>query len=224
MTEIGYLDMEIFEHTFNVLQNYIPIPDCQQIFDEVKQDLPMVNSPALRTIHQTSVACTKCSDVNHDAIVPQWNIVDPDLVLVSPSNNFTEDGKAILIDSLKLSGFSSNRCALTYSARCSRTGKYTDENMVNCSSYLIGELSHWKPKLTIFMGAQSLVSISQEFKKEKISDIAGQIYWMGILPYMVIESPNSVSYNSNESNYHNYFQVAYDFCYGSNIQDTTIET
>ncbi len=177
----------------------------------------MVNSPALKVIHQTSKSCTKCPDVNHDAALPQWNIVDPDLVLVSPSNSFTEDGKKILIESLKLAGFSSTRCALTWSARCSRSGKYTDENMINCSSYLIGELSHWKPKLTIFMGAASLVSISQEFRKEKISDIAGEINWMGILPYMIIESPNSVAYGSNQSNFHNYFQVAYDFCYGSNI-------
>jgi hypothetical protein len=217
MAEIGYLDMEIFEHTFDILQNYLPIADCQQIFDELKQDLPLVNSPALKVIHQTSLSCTKCPDVNQDAILPQWNIVDPDLVLVAPSNNFTEEGKRILIESLKLAGFASNRCALTYSARCSKAGKYSDENVINCSSYLIGELSHWKPKLVIFMGAMSLVSISTEFKKEKISDIAGEINWMGILPYMIIESPNSVSYNSNESNYHNYFQVAHDFCYGSDI-------
>lgn len=53
--EIGYLDLVIYEKLFNLLTNYLPQADCQQVVSELREELPVVNVPSLKVIHQSTL-------------------------------------------------------------------------------------------------------------------------------------------------------------------------
>ena len=210
---MGYMDLVIFEKLFELLPNYISIPDCQMVFDDLRDLIPLENSVDLKTIHNASLNCTRCEGLGSNQVLPSWNTTDPDIVFVSSNAKLSEPGAELLIKCLKTAGFNSSRCALSYALRCPAK-KYDIENISNCSNFLLSELSIWKPKLIVLMGKNALMSFSQVFKDEKLQDVSGDIYWLGPWAYMPIESPDSATFKTDLSHYLQYFIDAYEFCYG----------
>lgn len=214
---IGYLDLIIYERLFGLLTNYLPQADCQQVISELRDELPVSNSPSLKTIHQNTLNCEKCPNLNHDAALPKWNLVDPDLLIVLPTPNITDKASDILLNTLKNSEFSSSRCALSYAIRCSSSNKLRpdESEMINCSNYLLGEISHLKPKLIMLLGKTSALTFNQSFEGENVSKMSGSINWLGPWAYMIIESPEYITFKKTPEIYETYFKNAYNFCYSN---------
>jgi uracil-DNA glycosylase len=213
--EIGYLDLVIYEKLFNLLTNYLPQADCQQVVSELREELPVVNVPSLKVIHQTTLNCEKCPNLNHDAALPKWNLVDPDLLIVLPTPSLSNDASEILLNALKNSEFSSSRCALTYAIRCTSSNKTKQDKseMINCSNYLLGEISHLKPKLIMLLGKTSALTFNKSFEGENVSEMSGIINWLGPWAYMIIESPEYIAFKNTPEIYETYFKNAFSFCY-----------
>ncbi len=216
---LGYLDLKIYEKLFGVLEDNFPQADAQQIISELRDELPVVNSPSLKTIHQTTLNCAKCPNLNHDASLPKWNVVDPDLMVVLSNPSISSQASEILIDALKDSGFSASRALLTYATRCTtpKGVSIIKSDCENCSVYLMGEISHLKPKLILLLGKVSADTFNPIFEGESLKDTVGQINWLGPWAYMVVESPEYIAHRGSSDSYKANFKNAYNFCYSASI-------
>lgn len=213
-SELGYLDMGIYQKVFELISGYLAPPDVQNVLDDLRKDLKPTNGPSLKILHQNTLVCTKCDNTTSQAILPSWNLSDPDILFVSSSPSLSKDGLDILVKSLKKTGFSSNRCALTYAVRCKKK-TYTDQDIENCASYLYGEISHLKPKLIVLLGAVSVKSLTATALKQQ--EIMNTIYWLGPWAYIVLPSPSYIAYNKSEEalvGFEQGLELAYEFCYG----------
>lgn len=216
---IGYLDLEIYEKLFGVLEGNFPQADAQQIISELRDELPVVNSPSLKVIHQTTLNCSKCPNLNANAALPKWNVSDPDLMVVLPNPSISTQASEILIEALKNSGFSASRATLTYATRCTapKGVSISKSDCENCSNYLMGEISHLKPKLIMLLGKVSADTFNPIFDGETLKDTVGHINWLGPWAYMVVESPEYIAHRGSTDTYKAYFKNAYSFCYSASV-------
>lgn len=211
---IGYLDLVVYEHLFSLLPGYLATQDVQYLLSELREDLPTVNTPNLKTIHQTTLSCSKCENLCQDAQLPKWNLQDPDILFVAPNQIISQDVSEFFLPALKEAGFSANRCALTFATRCSpKNSKVTETNANNCSLYLHGEISHLKPKLIFLMGKISAVAFSEGLKDMKLDAEGGVIKWLGPWAYMCVPSLGWVLSANKTQEFKNHLRTAYEFCY-----------
>lgn len=216
-------DTRVLEALYPVLKKYLHNVDITLVLDELRQTLvslprdPEQNPERLRSLHGVLSGCTACGDlVQGPPELPNWNRVDPDMVLVTDQHLSDTSGIQLLVEGLKQAGFSSTRVGATSVVRCTPASeKVTKTQISNCvKRFLLTELGLMAPKLII--GCGSLASRTLLQREVMVSEEAGEITWIGPWPVMANVSPGwALSSEGRQQSFINTLKTAYTFVYGA---------
>lgn len=182
---LPYAELEVFEHLAAILPHHVDADTTNRILDECRVSLIDSKSQLdLRDLHTVMRHCRRCPDMVEDPWLPKWNLANPTAVFIGEVHSASPDAMNGFIDALRQSGWSSKDCALTYLTRCMPNSNrpVADHEIQNCSRYLWGELSAWRPRLIVPMGVKPTEFILSA--RTKISDVRGRVVWMG--PWAVL--------------------------------------
>jgi len=199
----SFLETQLYDKMSKLLTSYMPAADIRYMISEIKSDLfagfTKIDSKQLHTvIHH----CKKCPNVSGSPILPSWNCTDPDLMIIVESPTIIERYGSFLFNALKQTGFSSNRCVLTYVTRC-KVKELTQQNVDSCLPYLHTELPILNPKVIMPLGLSVFQFLTGDINS-KLNEIKGIVRSWGT--YSIIpEVSLGTLYHANEKG-----QGAYD--------------
>ena len=192
---IGHSESDLLSVLSKRLSDYLPDSSIVSLLQEVRTDLVAMKSRAnIKDLHTTVKNCKKCSFGSVPEL-PKWNSKNPEVVIVIESPSMDSQSIGFLVDKIKATGFKSDQLCLTYVNRCSKSSKYDDKEILNCSPYLHTEIQLLSPKLTVTMGAlPTSILLGTDVK---IKDYRGNLIWLGYWPIMPMYSPSYA--NKSES-------------------------
>jgi uracil-DNA glycosylase len=181
---MSFLDMQVMEKLHQMLPKYIDQADIQYILAEIREDIyKSFRIPDAQNLHKVISKCIKCKDeIKVHPQQPQWNVVDPDLVIVALNPESVKGYESLLTDGLSQAGFKSNRCCLTYVTRCP-AAKVPSICLANCVPYFHTEIHALHPKLILTLGLDTYSSVTGD-ATSKAKDVMGAIKWFGLYPVL----------------------------------------
>lgn len=218
---ISFIETTVFENLSKLLSQYMNSSDVVYMISELKayffQGFTKLNP---KQLHDIVKHCKKCEEVEHPPVLPSWNCVDPDLMIIAENPTSVAPYSAALVQALKDSGFSSQRCVLTYASRC-KVFKPEPQIISNCVPYLHSEIAVLNPKLIIPLGLTAYASVTGD-SSVKLSDIRGSLFWFG--PYAILPEA-SLAWGAHSKNkdataksyLHASLTKAYHFLYGADL-------
>ena len=192
----SFLETQLYERMSQLLVKYMPAADIRYMLSEIKGDLfTGFTSMDNKQLHTVIHHCRKCPNVPHPPVLPSWNCVDPDLLIIVDTPFSVEKYGTILFNAMKATGFSSSRCMLTHAVRC-KASEVTQQNIDACIPYLHTEVAISNPKLILTLGLSAFQLLTGD-NLSKLSDVKGYIRSWGtysILPEVSL----GTLYHSNE--------------------------
>jgi uracil-DNA glycosylase len=215
----SFIETTVFERLSVLLSRYMNQSDVTWMVSELKQDFfSGFTKMKPQNLHTIIKHCIKCSSmVEASPVLPSWNCVDPDLMIVASNPLSVQQHSALLTSSLKQAGFSSQRCVLTYVTRCG-ANKPDPAVVKNCVPYLHTEIAILNPKLIMPLGLSAYAALTGD-QSSKFNDVKGSIMWMG--PYAILPEASLASLvftqektQSLQSYLLDSMNTAYSFLYG----------
>lgn len=214
----------ILESLEGILEEYLHPADrafvLSQLRDVLYDKVPSdkADKERLKGLHAIQANCTVCPMAIGDPELPRWNLIDPQMAIVTDKPLSTYNGEAtkLLIGSLKQSGFSSSRIAATSVVRCrSESNKIEQEMVNNCTSrYLFNELQLLSPQLIVACGSLAGSILASE--QIKVTEEMGNVFWVGPWPVMVNTSPSFATNSPNKTEeFKDTFNRAFAFLNGN---------
>lgn len=187
---LGLGETNLLEYLHERLSKRIIGTYVNDIFQDARVDILSRKIPLKITdIHTITKNCRKCN-IDNDAELPKWNVINPDVVIVVESPSLSSDAVSVMVSAFKKAGFSSEQMCLTYVNRCPVKRKYENNEIINCSSYLHSEIQILNPKIILCLGAlPSSVIFGTEIK---IKETRGRITWLGYWPIITTYSPHYI--------------------------------
>jgi uracil-DNA glycosylase len=187
----SFIETTIFERLSVLLARYMSAQDVTWMISELKHDFfsgfTKLNPQKLHSIIKH---CVKCGNLVQDApLMPSWNVIDPDLMILVSNPTAVKQHTALLTSSLKQAGFSSQRCVLTYVSRCPLV-KPDPTVVKNCLPYLHTEIAILNPKLIMPLGQAAYAALTGD-QSSKFADVKGTVHWMG--PYAILPEASLAS-------------------------------
>lgn len=184
---LGHGDSDLLQVLSKRLADYLPESSVNSLLHEARIDLVARKSKStLKDLHTTVLNCRKCA-MSSKPELPKWNVTNPEVVIVIESPSIDSSSVGFLVDKVKSVGFKSDQLCLTYVNRCSKSSKYENQEIINCTPYLHSELQLLSPKAIVPMGALALsVLLGTEVK---IKDYRGNQVWLGYFNIMPTYSP-----------------------------------
>jgi uracil-DNA glycosylase len=180
---MSFIETGLFERLTSLLSTYMNPTDVVFVISELKEYFfSGFTKMTAQTLHSAVHNCRKCQEITIDPKLPLWNSSDPDLMIIVENPVILNDHLTILAKALKLAGFSSQRCSLTFVSRCP-VFKPSQQVLQNCIPYLHTEIACLNPKLILTLGLTPLVSLTGD-NSLKLSDVKGSVIWLG--PYAVL--------------------------------------
>lgn len=180
----SFLESQLYDRMSKLLVNYMPAADIRYMISEIKGDLfSGFTSMDTKQLHTVIHHCKKCSNVAHPPVLPSWNCVDPDLVVLVDNPISVEKYGSILFETMKTAGFTTSRCMLTHAVRC-KTHEPNQQNIDSCIPYLHTEIAIANPKLILTLGLAPFQLLTGD-NMSKLGDIKGIVRSWGtysILP------------------------------------------
>lgn len=180
---LSFVETKLFDKLNSLLVRYHSQADTTYIISELKNEfLGGFTKMSSSQLHGIIHHCVQCESLPHPPVLPSWNTVDPDMMIVVENPSKTVHFMPFLKSSLKDAGFSSQRCMLTYMSRCV-VDKPTATTIKSCLPYLHTEMAVIKPKLILTLGLSCYAAITGDGGSQ-LNDIRGSILWFG--PYAVL--------------------------------------
>lgn len=185
---VGHGESDLLSIISKKAFDYLPESSVVSLMQDVRSELVARKSNyTLKDLHTVVKNCRKCNFSTKPEL-PKWNVKDPEVAIIIESPSIDPDSINYLIDKIKLAGFNSTQLCLTYVNRCSKFGKYENQEVLNCSSYIHSELQLLSPKVIVPMGA---LACSVLFGTDiKIKEYRGNLVWLGYWPVMPMYSPS----------------------------------
>lgn len=221
--QLGFMETDIVSSIFEAIDGKLPNADVVKIVKEAR-----VNSIASKTsmkitdLHTIAHNCKKCQFNTISPALPKWNVNNPDVLFVLETSYMDQASSDFFINSLKSSGFSSDKICLTYLLRCPTRDveqKYID----NCVSYLQTEIQIMNPKIICTVGANVLSAL---FGSDlKIKDYKQKLTWLGSWAVYPLYSLNYVlkSGDAAQESFQQDISQVYQFCYKKDNKNETQE-
>lgn len=154
------------------------------ILDRLREELYSgTSSGSIQDLH-TIIVNSKLKGTTAKAVLPSWNIKDPDVVFVSDTPPRWGDTDAQFVQTLKDVRFNSNICAWTSVVRYwpKSVSDLDPEEERRWIDLLFSELRIWRPKLIIPLGGYATsIFLGSDLK---LSDRVGNLHWLG--PWVVL--------------------------------------
>lgn len=186
----SFLETQLYERMSQLLTGYMSVADVRYMMSEIKGDLfSGFTTMDTKKLHTMVHHCKKCPNMKSTPVIPSWNCIDPDLLVLVDNPYTVERYGEILFSDLKKAGFSSQRCMLTHTVRCNAID-ITQQNVDNCVPYLHTEVAITNPKLIITLGLSAFQNFTGD-THSKLNDIKGIIRSWGtyfILPEISLGS------------------------------------
>jgi len=214
---LAFNDSRLLEVLATRLPKYVPVPDVQVILDELRDELYSdVNLGTLKQLHIIAKNCRRCPAMIPEPQMPQWNLVDPDVVFVLDQPTNHKESIDLFVSTLKKVGFSSSRIMLTYVNRCSMQSRQRPgaEEIKKCTPYLFAELQIVRPKLIMPLGLVPTAAILGT--DVKLADERGHLCWLGPWAILPTVSPSYVLKGGGhiKENFEQDMQQAFNYLYG----------
>lgn len=184
---LGFLETDILSYLYSQLQDRMSVSQISEIFRDARDHiLSRKNNITLKDLHTVTKNCRKCKIDSHPEL-PKWNVHNPDVAVVVESPSLSPEAVSLMVNSFKEAGFNSDQLCLTYVNRCPVKRKHSDQEILNCTTYLHQELQLLNPKLIFCLGA---LPASVLFGLPlKIKEFRGAINWLGTWPILTTYSP-----------------------------------
>lgn len=218
----SWLETRLYDELYESLSKYLDKTDLLFALSELRgKFLEGFTHTTPQNLHQVCKRCRLCEGVKHPAADPNWNIKDPDLMIVVDNPTVAYQYGEFLTTALKTVGFKGDRCMLTYLTRCPIQSKdIQSAHIANCVPYLHSEMVACNPKLVLILGSQCWGAVTGDVT-HKISDLEGDIVWFGtypLLPGMALAwYSRTAEHSTNRGNgrFVDLLSVAYNFLYAS---------
>lgn len=213
---LSFGEGHLLETVSEKLSKYLNKADIQMFLDDLRDALYAdVDIGDLKTLHSRAKNCKKCPAITSQATLPQWNLTDPDLYLLTDAPGFPKDALSLFLNTLKSTGWTSRRIALSYVNRCPVMGRKHDVNEINnCVPYLQTEIQLLKPKLIMPMGLiPSAAFLGPDIN---LGQERGKIRWIGPWAILPTYSPSHVVRGGGQLkvNFESDLNSAFEFLYG----------
>lgn len=224
----SWLETRIYEELFPMLSEYMNKADVTYMLWSLRSKfLEGFTKTTPVNLQKVCSKCRTCSNVTANAVDPIWNSYDPDLMIIVANPAEMNKYGNFLATALKESGFKSDRCMVTYMTRCPlENNEVLDSNIVACAPYVLSEINACNPKLIVPMGTDVWGAVSGDVI-HKISDMEGNLTWIGLFPYLPTKSLGFYQYQMKNSNKRNVLKdvlsTAHHFLYASE-KNKTIDT
>lgn len=218
---ITFLETDLYQRLFQLLQKYIPVPEVNLVLHELRQSFYNgFTSISPQTFYSLLNACKKCASttLTIDPQLPAWNRANPDLLILAENPLSIHSHIDKMTSHLKKSGFSSATCCLTYVTRCPSQA-INSQIVKNCLPYLYTEIAILNPKLILTLGSAAYSAITGD-PNPSLIDIKSIPKWFGSL--LVIPEVSygwayhkKEKYDTIDENYISTYTQAYKILYGS---------
>ena len=92
----------------DLLPFHLPQDKVQEVLNELRIVVTEENqNGSLKDLHSLIKNCTKCPEVEAAPKLPQWNVTNPDIVLVNDTMRLHPEAVESLVAGLKQTGFTS---------------------------------------------------------------------------------------------------------------------
>lgn len=179
---LAWGDTELFEYLAEILPGYLGQTECQAVLAKLRARYSHgVERANLGELHAVVGHCRRCPNLS-GPVLPQGNVVDPDLVVVTTGPDWPAELIATFVDA----GFAPSRVCITSATRCrpQRPRPPTTAEVANCNSYLTGELGLLAARLVMTMG--NIATTAVLGSPRPIATNRGQIFWLGPHPVMAV--------------------------------------
>jgi uracil-DNA glycosylase family 4 len=219
--QLGFMETDLVSSIFSAIESKLSNATFLEVVKNARVDsVANTNHIKLTDLHTVTNNCRKCSFSGITPELPKWNVIDPDIVFVLESSAIDQQASAVLVNALKVAGFSSEKVCLTYLLRCP-TKSINQDYIDNCVKYLHTEIQIMNPKLICTVGNTVLTSILGT--ETKIKDYKNKITWLGswpILPLYSITYALKAGENAIEA-FQSDINQAYQFCYKKAVNHDT---
>lgn len=187
---LSFIETSLFDRLNSLLVRYMSQADVVWVISELKKEfLGGFTKLSSQQLHNAIHNCIKCPGVDRPPVLPSWNSIDPDLMIVAENPASVKKYQDSLITALKDSRFSSQRCMLTYVTRCS-SYQVSPEIIKNCIPYLHTEIAVVNPKLILTLGLSPYAALCGD-GDSKLNEVRGSIFWFG--PYAILPETSLAS-------------------------------
>ncbi len=215
-------DTRLLAHLETILPEHVSRGEVQVILDSLRSKLyeglvgQEESGKALRSIHGAVSRCRVCPQMKPDPQLPQWNVVDPDVVFIQNMPISGSDADKFFVAALKDAGFRSSRLCVSSVVRCypQENRQPDSEEVSTCTTrYLFNELQLMKPQLIVALGGLPAgVLLGGEVK---ITEERGNLFWVGPWPVLATYSPAYAMRTERQGQeLTKDIQRAYEFLYG----------
>lgn len=219
----SWLETRLYEWLFDALPKYMNKADVVYMLSDLRSEFMQgFTHTTAENLHKVCSRCRLCDIPKHDVITPIWNLSDPDLMIVIDNPSMLKQYGSFLSGALKDSGFKSDRIMVTYLTRCEMSVKAIENQFIaNCAPFLFSELNAVNPKLVLPMGPAVWGALSGDVIN-KISDVEGELRFIGLFPYIPTKSLGYYSYQADKGHNSRLAEIlssAHNFLYNSPEQE-----
>lgn len=173
---LDHIETELMETFSNLLEAKKVDP---LIRSEIYQELKTVIVNRKKAVQPEDLYtvinnCKMCPNAIAKAEMPLGNLRNPEIVFVSDNSN--NGGHKVLKKMLDEKGFQESSYALTYATRCRMSKPIGQEEVSNCSNYLLNELEMLHPSIIVPMGSAPTELLLGDVN---ITEARGNIFWLG---------------------------------------------
>lgn len=221
--QLGFMETDIVSSIFEAIDGKLPNADVVKIVKEARVSaIAAKTSMKITDLHTVAHNCKKCQFNNISPALPKWNVNNPDVLFVLETSYMDQASSDFFINSLKSSGFSSDKICLTYLLRCP-TREVEQKYIDNCVSYLQTEIQIMNPKIICTVGANVLSAL---FGSDlKIKDYKQKLTWLGSWAIYPLYSLNYVlkSGDTAQESFQQDISQVYQLCYKKDNKNETQE-
>lgn len=171
-------DIRIFESVHEVLEAKLGTSEAQSCLTSIAREykVKFLRKPDVEALADAISRCRACENAETLPRLGWWNWHDCDLLIVSSNSYSDERFVSELGSTLKRARFSSAFCGVIHATKCSFK-EVSDQNVLNCSSWLYDQIDAARPKVIALIGAQSFEFFRTDHKN--YTSAVGSSWWWG---------------------------------------------
>jgi uracil-DNA glycosylase len=209
---LSFGDTRLIEKLSTILEEHIKREQIVLVLDKLREELYAgTASSSIKDLHNI-ILNTKVKGDPGKAVMPSWNIKNPDVVFVGEKPPRWGDADSQFVDALKSVRFNSNLCAWTSVVRYWPTDGLDDDEERRWIDFLFSELRIWQPKLIIPLGGYATsVFLGSD---AKMGDRQGVFHWLGPWAVLPLYSYSYCIQANKLDTFKQGLEQAHKFCFG----------